>query len=178
MTQLVQQLAWNGVSAEAQIIAADGKQVTERLLNAADPDVPMGRDIARIVAETLGHDWAEVLVDGDEQGGHPWDVVPGIELDLSAATALVESLWLHFTQTLPQWGVIGTVADFMPLAYFPFIAVAFTVALGQASSSDRVRIHWAAGSILVGFLGPIVQTLLSSMFHVNTNFGGLFGNGL
>src|ERR1700761_576348 len=36
MTQLVQQLAWNGVSAEAQIIAADGKQVTERLLNAAD----------------------------------------------------------------------------------------------------------------------------------------------
>lgn len=59
-----------------------------RILNTADPDVPTGRDIARIVAETLGHFWEEVLVEGDEQGWYPWDVVPGIELDLSAATAL------------------------------------------------------------------------------------------
>ncbi|WP_349866896.1 NAD-dependent epimerase/dehydratase family protein [Leifsonia sp. WHRI 6310E] len=75
------------VNAAALVETVAGHPGT-RLLNAADPDVPMGRDIARIVAETLGHDWAEVLVDGDEQGGHPWDVVPGIELDLSAATAL------------------------------------------------------------------------------------------
>lgn len=59
-----------------------------RILNAADPEVPTGRDIARIVAETLGHRWDEVLVEGDAPGWHPWDVVPGIELDLTAAAAL------------------------------------------------------------------------------------------
>lgn len=59
-----------------------------RVLNIADPDTPTGRDIARLVAATLGHEWQEVLVDGGGLGHHPWDVVPPIELDLTAAEAL------------------------------------------------------------------------------------------
>lgn len=59
-----------------------------RVLNAADPDTPTGLDIARLVAATLGHEWEEVLVEGGEPGWHPWDVVPPIELDLTAAEAL------------------------------------------------------------------------------------------
>ncbi|GIT82135.1 reductase [Leifsonia sp. LS1] len=59
-----------------------------RILNTADPDIPTGLDIARLVARTLGHAWEEVPVEAAEPGWHPWDVVPGIRLDLSAATAL------------------------------------------------------------------------------------------
>ena len=94
---------------------------------------------------------------------------------ICAAGAASQTLWFHFTQTLPRWGPLVSVVDYLPLGFFPLIAIAFTVALRQASGSDRVRIHWAAGSILVGFLGPIVQTILMSMFHLNTNFGGLLG---
>jgi nucleoside-diphosphate-sugar epimerase len=72
----------------AALVETVAERPGARILNAADPDVPTGRDIARMVAATLGHQWDEVLVEGDEQGRHPWDVVPGIELDLSAATAL------------------------------------------------------------------------------------------
>ncbi|MFF2052834.1 NAD-dependent epimerase/dehydratase family protein [Leifsonia sp. NPDC058194] len=59
-----------------------------RILNTADPDVPTGLDIARIVAAVLGHRWDEILVDDGTPGWHPWDVVPGIELDLTAARGL------------------------------------------------------------------------------------------
>lgn len=59
-----------------------------RILNAADPDLPTGLDIARAVAARLGHSWEEVLVDGPEPGRHPWDAVPGIALDLTAALGL------------------------------------------------------------------------------------------
>jgi hypothetical protein len=60
----------------------------QRILNCADPDAPNGLGISRTIARLLGHEWEEVLVDGDEPGGHPWDVLPPIVLDMTAAAEL------------------------------------------------------------------------------------------
>lgn len=63
-----------------------------RILNSADPDAPSALEISRIVATHLGHQWREVLLDDDGApaglGRHPWDRVPGIRLDTSAARDL------------------------------------------------------------------------------------------
>jgi nucleoside-diphosphate-sugar epimerase len=62
-----------------------------RILNAADPDAPSALEISWIVARHLGHRWAEVLLDDDAPaglGGHPWDRVPGLRLDMGAAARL------------------------------------------------------------------------------------------
>jgi nucleoside-diphosphate-sugar epimerase len=73
------------IAALVEIAAA--KPVT-RILNCADPDTPNGLEISRTIARLLGHEWDEVLVEGDEPGSHPWDVVPPIVLDMSAALEL------------------------------------------------------------------------------------------
>jgi nucleoside-diphosphate-sugar epimerase len=62
-----------------------------RILNAADPDAPNGLEIARTVGRRLDHTWEEVLLEDGEDSGlgrHPWDEVPPIVLDMSAARAL------------------------------------------------------------------------------------------
>jgi nucleoside-diphosphate-sugar epimerase len=59
-----------------------------RILNSADPDAPSGLEISRTVALHLGHTWEEVLVDDDTVGAHPWDSVPPVVLDTSAAVEL------------------------------------------------------------------------------------------
>ena len=62
-----------------------------RILNSADPDAPSGIEIARTIAQTLGYDWQEVLLDGDAVGNvglYPWDAGHPIVLDTSAALAL------------------------------------------------------------------------------------------
>ena len=51
--------------------------------------------------------------------------------------------------------------------------VAFGFAIRHASGSDRVRIYWAAGSICVGFIGPIAQTIIIVYFHDATTLDGL-----
>jgi nucleoside-diphosphate-sugar epimerase len=64
----------------------------QRILNSADPDAPSGRQIAQTIARHLGYQWDEVLLDESESAGtlgrHPWDSVPPIILDLTAAAAL------------------------------------------------------------------------------------------
>jgi len=71
-----------------QVAAHPGR----RVLNSADPDAPSALAIARIVAAHLGHTWDEVLLDDTapdpDLGRTPWDAVPPIVLDTSAATAL------------------------------------------------------------------------------------------
>jgi hypothetical protein len=57
-------------------------------LNSADPDAPNGREIARVVAEQLGHAWEEVLIADDSIGDHPWDREHPVVLDMSAAAEL------------------------------------------------------------------------------------------
>jgi nucleoside-diphosphate-sugar epimerase len=62
-----------------------------RILNSADPDAPNALEISRIVATHLGHEWREVLLDEQapgELGRHPWDRIPGIRLDMTAAGRL------------------------------------------------------------------------------------------
>jgi nucleoside-diphosphate-sugar epimerase len=66
-----------------------------RILNSADPDAPSAVEISRIVAAHFGHEWREVLLDEHEHapehaglGRHPWDRVPAIRLDMSAARQL------------------------------------------------------------------------------------------
>lgn len=62
-----------------------------RILNSADPDAPSALTIARIVARHLGHRWREVLLDDHAPAGlgtHPWDRLPPIRLDMTAAAAV------------------------------------------------------------------------------------------
>jgi len=72
----------------AALVEVAAAQPGRRVLNCADPDTPNGLDISRTIARQLGHEWEEVLVDGDEPGSHPWDVVPPIVLDMAAAAEL------------------------------------------------------------------------------------------
>jgi len=60
----------------------------QRILNCADPDTPNGLEISRTIARLLGHEWEELLVDGDEPGSHPWDLAPPVVLDMTAAAEL------------------------------------------------------------------------------------------
>jgi nucleoside-diphosphate-sugar epimerase len=59
-----------------------------RVLNAADPDAPSAREIAATVARHLEHTWNEVLVDDDSTGRTPWDAIPPVVLDMTAAREL------------------------------------------------------------------------------------------
>jgi nucleoside-diphosphate-sugar epimerase len=62
-----------------------------RILNCADPDAPSALEISRVVARHLGHDWTEVPLAPDVDSGlgrHPWDKLPPMVLDLTAATDL------------------------------------------------------------------------------------------
>ena len=62
-----------------------------RILNIADPDAADVRHIAMTVAAHFGHRWSEVLVDGPADnmlGWTPWNTIPPVILDTSAAVAL------------------------------------------------------------------------------------------
>jgi nucleoside-diphosphate-sugar epimerase len=72
----------------AALVEVAAAKPATRILNCADPDTPTGLEISRTIAHHLGHDWDEVLVDGDEVGRHPWDAVPPVVLDMAAATEL------------------------------------------------------------------------------------------
>lgn len=92
-------LARRGVGADhpsaalniAALIESVADRPGRRILNVADPDCPDGRMIASIVADHLGHSWREILLDDgapDGLGRHPWDRVPPIVLDTTAAARL------------------------------------------------------------------------------------------
>jgi nucleoside-diphosphate-sugar epimerase len=72
----------------AALIEVAAARPGTRILNCADPDAPNGLEISRVIARHLDHEWKEVLLDGDELGRHPWDVLPPVVLDLSAAAEL------------------------------------------------------------------------------------------
>lgn len=60
----------------------------QRALNSAEVDAASALEISRTVAGYPGHQWEEVLPDQRapaELGMHPWDRLPGIWLDMSAA---------------------------------------------------------------------------------------------
>lgn len=75
----------------AALIETVANKPGRRILNSADPDAPSALEISRTVAGYLGHRWREVLLDEHAPAGlgqHPWDRLPGIRLDLSAARHL------------------------------------------------------------------------------------------
>jgi nucleoside-diphosphate-sugar epimerase len=72
----------------AALIEVAAAKPGRRILNCADPDAPNGLEISRTIARHLGHEWQEVLIDGDEPGRHPWDAQPPIVLDMTAAAEL------------------------------------------------------------------------------------------
>jgi nucleoside-diphosphate-sugar epimerase len=72
----------------AALVETAAARPGSRILNCADPDMPNGLEISRTIVRHLGHEWEEVLVDGDEPGQHPWDVVPPVVLDMTAAAEL------------------------------------------------------------------------------------------
>lgn len=72
----------------AALIEVAAAKPGRRILNCADPDTPNGLEISRTIARQMGHEWEEVLVDGDEVGRHPWDVLPPVVLDMTAAVEL------------------------------------------------------------------------------------------
>jgi nucleoside-diphosphate-sugar epimerase len=76
------------IAALVEIVA---QQPGRRILNAADPDAPDALAISRVIATATGHAWREVLLNDDappQLGQHPWNRIPPIVLDTSAAQAL------------------------------------------------------------------------------------------
>jgi nucleoside-diphosphate-sugar epimerase len=62
-----------------------------RILNCADPDMPDGLAISRIIAAHLGHAWTEIPLDDTAPAGlgdHPWNTLPPFVLDTTAAQRL------------------------------------------------------------------------------------------
>lgn len=74
----------------AALIEVVAARPGRRVLNAADPDAPSVLEIARVIADALGHQWREVLVDDapGEIGHTPWSAAHPIVLDTSASLAL------------------------------------------------------------------------------------------
>ncbi len=75
----------------AALIETVAAKPGRRILNSADPYAPSALEIARMIAEHLGHEWEEVLLEPGAAGAlgrHPWDVPHPIVLDTSAAVAL------------------------------------------------------------------------------------------
>jgi hypothetical protein len=62
-------------------------------------------------------------------------------------------------------GPAETIVDWSPMGFFAAIAAAFWIAAAGSAGRDRQRVYWAAGSLCVGFAGPILATLLRYAFH-------------
>jgi hypothetical protein len=82
----------------------------------------------------------------------------------SAGSALAITIWNQTTNQTHDLGVLSPVVDWSPMAYFVAIAAAFWIAITGSSGRDRQRVYWSAGSIGVGFSGPIVATILVFAF--------------
>jgi len=75
----------------AALIEVVAHRPGRRILNSADPDAPGVRDIARLLANLLAHQWREVLLDEDAPSGlgrTPWSTRHSVVLDTSGALAL------------------------------------------------------------------------------------------
>jgi nucleoside-diphosphate-sugar epimerase len=100
----------------------------QRILNSADPDAPNGLEIARTIATYLGHEWEEILLDGEaepELGRHPWDARPPIVLDTTASLELGYVPVGSYAQTVPaaiDWLVESARAGHTPWNEDPFFA--------------------------------------------------------
>lgn len=98
-----------------------------RILNSADPDAPNARQIAGAIAQHLGHEWQEVLLDSAAPAGlgdHPWDFRPPLVLSTQASLDLGYEPVGTYAQTIPyqvDWLVKASAAGLAPGADDPFL---------------------------------------------------------
>jgi hypothetical protein len=76
------------------------------------------------------------------------------------AVAIVGSVVLP--RPAPAW--LAVVAAVATLAFFGAIAVAFTLAIREASGADKQRVRWVAYSLGIGFAGPLI-TFVVALSH-------------
>jgi nucleoside-diphosphate-sugar epimerase len=124
----------------AALIEVAAARPGTRILNCADPDTPNGFEISRTIARHLGHEWEEVLVDGDEIGRHPWDVVPPVVLDMSAAVELGYAPAGDYAATVAgeiEWLVANPLGEEgLGAPYFDYAAEdAYLAAIGRPTTS-------------------------------------------
>jgi nucleoside-diphosphate-sugar epimerase len=99
-----------------------------RVLNSADPDAPNARVIARTIAEYLGHEWDEVLLDESAPAGlgdHPWDFRPPLVLSTAASLELGYEPVGCYAETIPcqvDWLVRAAASNGIPGQGGPFTA--------------------------------------------------------
>ncbi|NYE95510.1 nucleoside-diphosphate-sugar epimerase [Psychromicrobium silvestre] len=109
----------------AALIARIALLPGQRILNSADPDAPDGLEIARAIAEHMGYEWQEILLEPGQSdlGTHPWDFTPPIVLDTSAAKALGYQPVGGFRETIGlelDWLLAQVEAGRAPAADDPF----------------------------------------------------------
>jgi hypothetical protein len=137
------------------------------------PDTPfLVWRIARTPIQILGHSQAVLyscIFPFASAGGlrawlrriNPWYTL------LCASTVLVLTGIDLVTNRTPDLGPFTLVVDWSPMLYFIAVAAAFSIAARGAVGRDRQRVYWAAGSIGIGFAGPIVVTVLEFGFGVH-----------
>jgi nucleoside-diphosphate-sugar epimerase len=97
-----------------------------RILNSADPDAPSAQEIARTIAQYLGHEWDEVLLDGSAPAGlgdHPWDFRPPLVLSTEASRDLGYEPVGSYAETIPHqidWLLRAAASGAVPGRHDPF----------------------------------------------------------
>ena len=72
----------------AELIRLAAERPGRRVFNCGDPRPPTALEIGRAVGAAMAHEWTEVLLPGEEQGGvgdHPWNVSHPFVLDMVEA---------------------------------------------------------------------------------------------
>ena len=72
----------------AEVVRLAALRPASRVLNCGDPDPPTALEIARTVGNTMGVEWTEVLLPGEEQGSvgeHPWNFPGSFVVDMTTA---------------------------------------------------------------------------------------------
>ena len=90
-----------------------------------------------------------------------------------ACAAFALNATIRITHRIPDIGRLTAIIEWSPLPYFLAIAVAFWIAAIGSTGRDRQRVYWAAGSICVGFSGPVAATVLQFSFGRGDDWLGL-----
>jgi hypothetical protein len=74
--------------------------------------------------------------------------------------------WLEKTLTPPpNFGALD-LFSYTPFYFLFVMTIGFAIGTRQARGLDKQRAHWASRSLLVGFSGPIVSTIMRTVFGV------------
>jgi hypothetical protein len=115
----------------------------------------------QIFSLSQGLQYACIFPFASERGLRAWlrRINPWYAL-VTACAVFAFSVWIRSPKGMPDLGGLVTIVDWSPIIFIPAMAVAFGIAAAAASGRDRQRLYWAAGSICLGFSGPVVVTVL------------------